>query len=128
MLGGGGSPVKDFIIIRGLLSLTSAVERKAKIVFTLLDTSFFMLSASRRELNEQLLAIGGGERVDVNTVECDIMALHGSRRLLRSDTGSIIWFLTGGTLGNLEEQKFFDCYVRGERGRLVSTGGQLHKR
>lgn len=107
MLAGGGSPSKDFKIIRNLTGLRKCSGQQASVRYTLLDTSHYMLRASRSELLGQLLKRGIASGVELNIVEWDMMLLSDVHDLVRSGRGNVIWFLTGGTLGNVDEGAFF---------------------
>lgn len=109
MLGGGGSPSKDVLLIRSLLDNPRAEGgNKAKVKYTLLDTSFFMLTSSREELEHRIDRKKGKDGIKINTVHCDMMSMDGCADHLRAGQGNVVWFLTGGTLGNLNEGQFFD--------------------
>jgi hypothetical protein len=113
MLGGGGAPSKDELLITSLLRLKQVKKGDGrKINHTLLDTSQFMLTESRRVVARDLRADGWDGSVDLKTIVCDVLNLKGTRALLHPRGKTAAWFLTGGTLGNLDEEAFFSSITK----------------
>lgn len=109
MLGGGGSPSKDAILVNSLIKASQDGPRKeTRSRYVLLDTSLYMLTSSRRELEGGLRRMGAEDAVSIIPVESDLMNLADAMPLIRPEEGNVAWFLTGGTLGNLDENQFFE--------------------
>lgn len=123
MLGGGGAPSKDSLIITRLLSYAPSAE---PIRYSLVDISFYMLEQSLNWLDANLRTLGKREKVEFQAIRCDFMDLRGVRSLLRREGKRIAWFLTGQTLGNIDEKKFF-ASVREETksGDLLTVGTEF---
>jgi hypothetical protein len=107
MLCGGGAHSKDAVLIKSLLDATnqSATNSKRK-KYSLVDRSSAMLELSRTKIEELLDKKGGHDSIEVKALRRDVMAMNGSEPI-RSQ-GNIAWFNTGGTLGNLDENQFFE--------------------
>jgi hypothetical protein len=108
MLGGGGAATKDLVLINSVLAIRfSKNDTASRVRHTLIDTSYFMLRSSRRYLNSYLDGVGNSNSVKVHAIELDMLNMIGARARIRKLTGNVAWFLTGGTLGNLDEKAFF---------------------
>jgi len=111
MLGGGGAPIKDLVILRSMLRHDRFRGVGEVVRHALIDTSSFMLETSRRDLEEKLKPplVQDREKIEIECIKCDIMNLETVRSFLPRPTGKkVAWFLTGGTIGNLNEAKFFE--------------------
>jgi hypothetical protein len=109
MLGGGGAPTKDVILIRALLSAPSLAKKTVH--YVLVDVSKDMMLQSHEYIRTQLSALGVFHRVEPKLYGADILAMDHIRNELRP-RGSYIWAITGGTLGNLSESAFFESINR----------------
>jgi hypothetical protein len=105
MLAGGGAPTKDLVILHSVLNLISA-ERDVLNYF-IVDNSPYMLLTSIWWLEESLPTVIGGERVKLKPVWHDVLDLYNYRSTFRNGGGAVFG-ITGGTIGNLGEQDFFD--------------------
>lgn len=121
MLCGGGAHSKDAVLIKCLLDTffgaTSNDKGSKKMKYTLVDRSSAMLELSRTKLEELLDKKNGHQFVELKALRRDVMAMDGSEPVRNS--GRIAWFNTGGTLGNLEEDKFFESLAQ------VSKSGDM---
>jgi hypothetical protein len=117
MLAGGGAPTKDLVLMQGLLK--QAVLAEAKIEYFLFDISPYMLWSSYWWLYDSLPEIDPTKRVHVQLVADDVLILKEITSGHLRRTGSTIFAITGGTIGNLPEQRFFDTLNR------VSEAGDL---
>jgi Histidine-specific methyltransferase, SAM-dependent len=124
MLAGGGAPSKDTVLVKSLLRLKRAEKGKeVRVNHTLLDTSQFMLTASRRQLASDLRAEGWDGNVNLRTIQCDILNMRGTRALLHPRDKNAAWFMTGATLGNLDEDEFFaSISKKAEKGDWLILG------
>jgi Histidine-specific methyltransferase, SAM-dependent len=116
---GGGSPSKDIFLINNVLEIKLASSR---INYALVDFSSFMLTDSMRLIEATL--INQKKRVYVN-LDClceDFLNLQYSSKLRRPGK-NIAWIIPGGTLGNLDESRFFDSIAKvAESGDLLIVG------
>jgi hypothetical protein len=104
MLAGGGAPTKDLVILRSLLDQPAVVGRTVNLV--LVDINFYMLYQSRRLLDRAKAESPWGGQVHFEYVIDDVLALGESGEVFRRD-GATLFAITGGTIGNLSELKFF---------------------
>ncbi|MCW8876013.1 MAG: L-histidine N(alpha)-methyltransferase [Kangiellaceae bacterium] len=115
MLAGGGAHSKDAVLIKYLLEAAkSNGENKnssnIQYQYTLIDRSSAMLELSRTKLEELLEKKDGDDYIEVKALRRDVMAMNGSEPVRSS--GNLAWFITGGTLGNLDEESFFNSVKR----------------
>ena len=123
MLCGGGAHSKDSVLIKALLDVSTQSEKEEnkKLKYTLIDRSSAMLELSRTKLEELLDKRKGGEFVEVNALRRDVMGMDGSEPV--RETGNLAWFITGGTLGNLDEETFFSSVKNvSKKGDLLVVG------
>jgi hypothetical protein len=86
-----------------------------------------MLAASWRQVSEYLRAEGSDRSVDLKVIQCDVLDLRGTRALLHPRTKHVAWFLTGGTLGNLDEYEFFHSIsAKATKGDWLIIGVACH--
>lgn len=104
MLAGGGAPTKDLVILRSLLDQPAAAGRTVNLV--LVDINFYMLYQSRRLLDRAKAESPWGHQVHLEYVIDDVLALGESGEVFRRE-GTTLFAITGGTIGNLSEMKFF---------------------
>ncbi|MFN2400641.1 MAG: L-histidine N(alpha)-methyltransferase, partial [Gemmatimonadaceae bacterium] len=116
MLAGGGAPTKDIVILRNLLS--QRYLQDATIRYCLVDVSVYMLINSQTWLDDTLPSIAGHERIELRLIHGDVLDLNPCRPHIRSG-GSVLFGMTGGTIGNLSEKAFFRSL------ELVSEEGDL---
>jgi len=108
MLGGGGSPSKDVILLKSLVNnLKASSDQRTPIRHSLLDTSYYMLVASQQVIEYEIQSWSGRKNIEVRSIVADMMALDRHGELLRGD-GKVAWFITGGTIGNVDEALFFE--------------------
>jgi hypothetical protein len=104
MLAGGGAPTKDLVVLRSLLGQPAVAEKAINMV--LVDINFYMLYQSGRLLDRAKAESPWGERVTFEYVIDDVLALGESGEVFRRQ-GPTLFAITGGTIGNLSEMKFF---------------------
>jgi len=122
MLCGGGAHSKDAVLIKSLLDSAkqSNTGNKRK-KYSLVDRSSAMLELSRTKIEELLDKKHGHDAIEVKALRRDVMAMNGSEPI-RSQ-GNIAWFNTGGTLGNLDENQFFESLNKvSQKGDLLIIG------
>ncbi len=110
MLCGGGAHSKDAVLIKCLLD---AIERRdgtfdksKKMNYTIIDSSSAMLELSRNNIEALLDKNDGHNFIKINALRRDVMSMNGSEPV--RNHGNLAWFNTGGTLGNLDENRFFE--------------------
>jgi Histidine-specific methyltransferase, SAM-dependent len=116
MLAGGGAATKDLELLR---SLVNQVESRL-VTHYLVDISFFMLVNSKRSLEQLLRKYGIDKKVNVDVMRKDVLRLDESDRSRFHHDGGVIFAITGGTIGNLSETRFFDSL-----GRAANAGDLL---
>jgi hypothetical protein len=104
MLAGGGAPTKDIVFLESLLREPHVTGR---VDLYLVDISYFMMEDSRRLIREHAVSEGYQDRVNVRLVRDDILKLPAQKAALFHSQGSVIFAITGGTIGNLSEAAFF---------------------
>jgi hypothetical protein len=104
MLAGGGAPSKDMLIIRNILAQPSLVS---DINYCILDISFYMLRDSVLCLSEYIRTVEGNERVKIDAIHEDILALTEDHRHWFHRNGPVVFGVTGVTIGNISEAAFF---------------------
>lgn len=127
MLGGGGGFAKDCSIIARLLK-TGAYSAKHPLTYTLIDVSTHMLRRSRLRLAHNWQHTDWGKRVAVKLISGDFMHFSRPRYRshLRSRHGPILWTLSGGTLGNISERRFFESLNKvAAKGDLFMLGTSI---
>jgi len=109
MLCGGGAHSKDAVLIKCLLDTikerSNQQPLQGKLKYTLVDRSSAMLELSRTRIEELLDKRDGHDYIEIKALRRDVMAMNGSEPV--RSKGSLAWFITGGTLGNLDESRFF---------------------
>lgn len=105
MLCGGGSPSKDLVIINALLGQDALADEVVD--YVILDVSPWMLFSSSWYLEETLPGVRGGDRVRIIPVCGDVQGMERLNVFSRG-TGRTLFAITGGTIGNLSEKRFFD--------------------
>jgi len=109
MLAGGGAPTKDLVILRSVLKHAPA---PARVSMFLVDTSDYMLQNSLSWLNNGLPAVAGGDRIDIQLINDNVLSLRQLRATFRREGGGVLFAITGGTIGNLKEGAFFRAVER----------------
>lgn len=107
---GGGSPSKDELIFESMLKL-KADRPATHLNFSIVDFSPYMAL-------ETLLALESAvdhkkHQVRIRPIIADFENLAHTEHDVRRDGGGLAWFMLGGTLGNLNEEKFFQS-ISGE--------------
>jgi len=105
MLGGGGSPSKDMLLIESALELVP--ETRGPIRHVLVDLSTPLLVDSTRFILRELARRRIKEEVELRIIEGDFLRLQECSDLLE-ENGNTIWAITAGTLGNVREREFFN--------------------
>jgi len=105
MLCGGGSPSKDLVIINGLLDQPDLPD--GQVDYVILDVSPWMLFSSSWYLEETLPGVRGGERVRIIPVCGDVQGME-QLDVFSRGAGRTLFAITGGTIGNLSETRFFE--------------------
>lgn len=120
MLCGGGAHSKDAVLIKCLLDVSNnkVGNRRQKFKYTLVDRSSAMLELSRTKIEELLDKKDGHGFIEVKALRRDVMEMNGSEPV--RNQGKLAWFNTGGTLGNLEEDRFFSSL-----NQVAKTGDYL---
>jgi len=116
MLGGGGSPEKDWVIATSLLRGAKAVH----LVIT--DISQPMLHHSVAPLRRRLAGANLEQRVTLSWDCYDFLLLD--QQFVRGQSWqSVVWTLLGGTIGNVRETQFFrSINGRARAGDLLIVG------
>ncbi|HLK48190.1 MAG TPA: L-histidine N(alpha)-methyltransferase, partial [Bryobacteraceae bacterium] len=104
MLTGGGAPTKDILFLRTLLGKPYI---DGPISYYLVDISMYMLRESALWINKHLRSVSGFEKVALQPIHQDVLALNRSHRNLFHQSGKVIFAITGGTIGNFREGVFF---------------------
>ena len=107
MLAGGGAPTKDLVLIRALLKSPHLQERK--LYYHLVDISPFMLWSTYCSLINSPSSPVGGDGVQVKLWVDDVLELHELTTKHFRTEGAVLFGITGGTIGNLQESAFFDA-------------------
>jgi hypothetical protein len=103
MLTGGGAPTKDLVILQSLLDQPNAKH----IYYYLADISFYMLMNSKFALEEHAKSRGFEGRFTLDLIRRDVVNMPSDDREKFHRCGSVIFAITGGTIGNLSEAAFF---------------------
>jgi hypothetical protein len=109
MLCGGGSPSKDMVIVNALLGQTGLTDEILD--YVILDVSPWMLFSSSWYLEETLPGIPGGDRIRIIPVCGDVQGMA-ELDVFSRGTGRTLFAITGGTIGNLSETRFFERLER----------------
>jgi hypothetical protein len=104
MLAGGGAPTKDLLFLKDLLGRSYVGER---VHLYLLDISYFMLTNSKRAIQEHARLLGFAERVEITLLCGNVLEMTKDEGKLFHQHGSVIFAITGGTIGNFSEERFF---------------------
>lgn len=106
MLGGGGAPSKDAVIMKELLRHECLADKN--IDYFVVDISEPMLYMSIDWFLKVRPVMQGGDRIKATWVNADFLELADGREMYRKSGSSIIFAITGGTIGNVSEQAFFN--------------------
>lgn len=122
---GCGAGSKDEFIIDSMLEC-SGDKPTASLHYELVDISPYMLRAARYRLAQSLQKKGQDSRVTVGSHEYDFVdGFTGAGAELCRPDRNVAWFLPGGTLGNLDENRFFNSLASESRsGDLVVVGAE----
>jgi hypothetical protein len=106
MLGGGGSPSKDMVLINSFIENRKPATQY--VYHVLVDISTFMLQSSSKWLHSRLLTKNHKHSVRLEAVQADLLDLDKcDEERLRRDK-NVAWFITAGTIGNVSEMRFFE--------------------
>jgi hypothetical protein len=126
MLAGGGGPTKDIILLKCLLE--QSTTSKLPITMLLVDVNFHMLAQTRAILNRAKTKLNGHERASLQYACADVLELDEfvadpppafARNGRFQRNGRSVFAITGGTIGNLSEYKFFQSIQK------IATLGDL---
>lgn len=112
---GGGAPSKDTNVINSLF--VNKVDHKRKFTYTIVDFSPYMVLETVTALEP--LVNRHHNSVDVRALVADFLDLPRSDDFLKRKNMNVAWFILGGTIGNLDEERFFQSI------RDMSTNGDL---
>lgn len=112
MLCGGGSPSKDLVIINAVREQEAVAD--VMVDYVILDVSPWMLFSSSWYLEETLAGVRGGDQVRIIPVCGDVQEMEGLD-IFSPGTGRTLFGITGGTIGNLSEKRFFERLRRTAR-------------
>ncbi len=104
MLAGGGAPSKDLILVRSLVGRDHTSG--APLQYSLVDINYPMLEQSSRILERAKASPDLRDRVEFKYVVKDVLALGSGPAAFVRDK-SVLFAITGGTIGNLREAAFF---------------------
>lgn len=105
MLGGGGAPSKDLLLIENILGLLP--ENRRPLRYVMIDLSSPLLIDSTRFILREMKRRGWTRKMlEPIPIEHDFLKLKGCAELL-NEPGMTIWGCTGGTVGNVREDAFF---------------------
>lgn len=117
MLCGGGSPSKDLVIINAVREQKAVADQSVD--YVILDVSPWMLFSSSWYLEETLPGVRGGNLTRIIPVCGDVQGMEGLDVFSRGP-GCTLFAITGGTIGNLSERRFFQ-----RMGRVAQEGDLL---
>ncbi len=117
MLAGGGAPTKDLVFLQNLLGQSYIRDR---VDLYLVDISYYMLTNSRRSIQEHAQRLGFADRVEVEVICDNVLEMTTEGRKLFHQRGKAIFAITGGTIGNFSESMFFRSL-----GRIGMSGDLL---
>lgn len=106
ILGGGGSPEKDWAVASSLLRATPELD------FVLTDISFYMINESAKVLCRRLRKNKLVDRVHATYKVCDFLVLE-DQFCRRDGWQSVVWTLLGGTIGNVPKERDFFRSIKG---------------
>lgn len=106
---GCGAWSKDYLLIDNMIRHVNA---ETIINYSMVDFSTFMLKASLHQVNAAMDNHGISHRVQLHPVEQDFLDLQDRVSILRKPDIPAIWLITGGTIGNINEKRFFDSLSR----------------
>jgi hypothetical protein len=100
MLGGGGSPEKDWVMATSLLGASGKLD------IVMVDISHYMIHGSISHLRRRLAKDGLSQNVTVWNGVCDFLKLD-ELFVRRKEWQHVVWNILGGTIGNVSEREFF---------------------
>jgi hypothetical protein len=114
MLGGGGAATKDIKILSALVDAEYRKGEAEKTRYVILDISPHMISSSILKIKKYFQREpAAGKLFNVESFVADMLGVAGFKRHLRRRQSRNLWFITGGTIGNINE------------GRLVEVLNQM---
>ncbi|MEM7481745.1 MAG: L-histidine N(alpha)-methyltransferase [Acidobacteriota bacterium] len=117
VLGGGGSPEKDWIIAKSLLRATDRLD------LYITDISLYMLKDSARVLQRRISKMSLEDRLIPQYKIYDFLKLD--EQMPRAESWeSVIWVLVGGSMGNVPNERDFFRSINGpsRTGDLLIVG------
>lgn len=102
---GAGSEDKDQVLVHSIADLIGP-NRTTR--YTLVDYSYFMLHATRRQLGDYVAQRLPNSDVKIQPVKKDFLGFTAGDGEVRPTNKNVAWIIPGGTFGNLvDEHKFF---------------------
>lgn len=107
---GGGAPSKDILIMKSIAELSHCENNLA---YGLVDFSYYMLESSLQAIDFRFSSDEKlSSRIELFLFKDDFLLIENLKTILRCEKKNIAWFLPGGTIGNIDERKFFDSIAR----------------
>ncbi len=106
ILGGGGSPEKDWILAQSLLRAVNRLE------LILTDISIYMIGESAKVLQRRIARKKLASRIEPAYRVCDFLKLD-EQFFRQENWGSVVWALLGGTIGNVPAEIDFFRSIKG---------------
>lgn len=126
-LGGGGAVSKDKVVLNALMEARDGDGSKLR--YCILDISSHMINSTMPALASHLVKKGWHARVDTDPVVGDILSLSDYGMHFQSGRGRRLFLLTGGTLGNLNEEAVFTSLgASSSPGDLLLLGADTFKK
>jgi|SRR5665213_1181626 len=86
-----------------------------------------MLTTSLSEIKEVLKTSGLGHRVRIHPLKRDFLNMEGAETRLRRRGKSVAWFIPGGTVGNIDEERLFNAIKsKAEANDLLILGAETY--
>lgn len=121
---GGGSPSKDLLIMNSVLELLPSSH---KVIYAIIDYSHYMLDSSFMIINHRLVSDEHyRSRIKLSFIRDDFLKLSGIKKILKCENKNVAWIFPGGTIGNVDERKFFDSIANeATSGDLLIIGAEM---
>lgn len=111
MLAGGGAPTKDILFIDEMIDYPHVQD---KLTIHLVDTSIYMTEKSRKTIYDNEKYVKRTKGIDVKILLCDILEMPAEFKHTEFHLSgkNVVYAITGGTIGNLNEKLFFESLSR----------------
>ncbi|CAG0956931.1 hypothetical protein PHYC_00517 [Phycisphaerales bacterium] len=124
MLGGGGSPAKDYELLLSLLSNPATKDDPIRML--LVDINPYMIAQSQDGLGLFIRDLPDRGRLWIQALEDDLLQLDHPdpvRKSLLERPKGAVFVITGNTIGNLSERRFFTALSGiAKKGDLLVVG------